>query len=1246
MESTYDVFDNMEPSVIYLAKPGQRLINGIQGIEEETCRLTKNFNNTSLLEFTIDRDINGEINPIYELVQQHYELYVTHHGWFKINEEPVIETDGNIETKQVRAESLEIELQQYDIVDFEVNTATQSSKEMLATDNTFTKNDYLMWHDRVVFYRDTSKMAELAQKFHEYNWNEDYDLRLSLYDYPDILKCWRVDFNYDTLDSDIQDTVDAYYDMGDRIKASSLARQIGKIHKGDINKKDAAMTLASVYPELLRHVHIDVYHYRMKDDETSGTYTVQEILDLEVKRMDELSLLTMLLKEHGWKVGYVDTQLRTDDNGKSYTLAEETGQFQIDTQDIYSFITQDLASYFQCIFFFDTDTYTVNVYRIESIGLDTNIYLSFHNIQNSVSRTSDQQIYTVFNVLGGENLHIDEANFGESWIEDISYFLNTNHFSQEFIDKYNTWLQHREENRNDYMQLSLNRRNANDFAKEIFSRVPLAGADTHQYSTMSNDELVEEYNNYYAIVTGYRDKYVDSAGEYIGDEAFAENYPRDYSDYDMVLNEILPNIETALYNRDVSSAQDTRQYLDNWEFNFDRYGKSYGVDELRSRITTLNNQIDTLKKKGYDEEGDIGDAYAENQHEMYLKYVDSLAQAERAYAERKQEYDDAYAELTRIDGEMNDIKADCKITNPQFNFTEEELWLLDKYRIHTDYTNENIITTSISDNAEWVNTAHKLYKDAKEELSAVSQPQWTFSTTQDNLLLMPEFKQWHGELELGNFIRVAMREDFTVKLRVISIGFNPFLIEPTIDLEFSNMVQYASKRDDFVSLLQNGRSSGKNQISSSLVSTGSGGDINIDSAFLLKLINNGTFASYMGSYATDISGTIVGDVTTTAINALSGNISNIVADSIQSAEINVGHIVGDQADFETLFSTYIGAQQVVTKLLTADDANIGNLSAKMLNVSGGAYIANLVAPYIEAQSISTDTLKAKLAEIDILEAGSVLADSVFTTSLQSIAATTVQMGAVDAYIKNMVAANIAVSDLKAGDITISDNMRIISENGAMVMNGTALQIIGKDENQNEYVGIQLGYDTQSQPSLILRNSSGATVLTPEGITANAVADGLIINNMISKGTIDADRLNFQVMKQGDTVSITQIMDGSGESFGIKYTEMEQKVQHIDSQKMYRVEITSSNGNFFKNGNVSCVLSCHVYSWDDEITDDINASFFKWTKTNNDGTADTAWNTAHYGGTKSVTITSEDVYIRGTFVCTVTLPDGSQVSSQD
>ena len=78
---------------------------------------------------------------------------------------------------------------------------------------------------------------------------------------------------------------------------------------------------------------------------------------------------------------------------------------------------------------FDTNEYKVNVYRIESVGLDTNIFLSFHNIQNSISRSSDKQLYTVYHIQGGEELDITEANFGENWIENISYFLTTEHFS-------------------------------------------------------------------------------------------------------------------------------------------------------------------------------------------------------------------------------------------------------------------------------------------------------------------------------------------------------------------------------------------------------------------------------------------------------------------------------------------------------------------------------------------------------------------------------------------------------------------------------------------------------------------------------------------------------------------------------------------------------------------------------------------------------------------------------------------------
>ena len=112
-----------------------------------------------------------------------------------------------------------------------------------------------------------------------------------------------------------------------------------------------------------------------------------------------------------------------------------------------------------------------------------------------------------------------------------------------------------------------------------------------------------------------------------------------------------------------------------------------------------------------------------------------------------------------------------------------------------------------------------------------------------------------------------------------------------------------------------------------------------------------------------------------------------------------------------------------------------------------------------------------------------------------------------------------MADLAAGNIVLTNTMRILSENGQMVMNGQALQIMGEDSNGDPYVGIQLGYDTNENPSLILRNEDGATILTPDGITTDAIADGLIINNMIHDGTISKDKLGFQIMESGDEISI-------------------------------------------------------------------------------------------------------------------------------
>mgnify|MGYP000768657259 FL=1 len=97
-------------------------------------------------------------------------------------------------------------------------------------------------------------------------------------------------------------------------------------------------------------------------------------------------------------------------------------------------------------------------------------------------------------------------------------------------------------------------------------------------------------------------------------------------------------------------------------------------------------------------------------------------------------------------------------------------------------------------------------------------------------------------------------------------------------------------------------------------------------------------------------------------------------------------------------------------------------------------------------------------------------------------------------------------------------------------------------------------------------------------------------------------------------------------------EANERIDEINGQKMYRLVITSSNGNIFKNGAIQTTLSAVVYSWDKNITDTLDSNQFLWTRVSDDPVSDREWNDRHYGGTKTVEITKDDVYVRATFFC--------------
>ena len=83
---------------------------------------------------------------------------------------------------------------------------------------------------------------------------------------------------------------------------------------------------------------------------------------------------------------------------------------------------------------------------------------------------------------------------------------------------------------------------------------------------------------------------------------------------------------------------------------------------------------------------------------------------------------------------------------------------------------------------------------------------------------------------------------------------------------------------------------------------------------------------------------------------------------------------------------------------------------------------------------------------------------------------------------------------------------------------------------------------------------------------------------------------------------------------------------------YSVLILSTEGDTFKNGVINTVLKARVYYGDKDITDELDANRFRWTRSSSDKVADQIWNAKYFGGVKEIQITTEDVHRRATFNC--------------
>ena len=106
----------------------------------------------------------------------------------------------------------------------------------------------------------------------------------------------------------------------------------------------------------------------------------------------DFSLLDIAIeKVFGWKIGWVDQTIRettvietkVNDDGTVTTtsqMVDSKRSFDIDSKNVYAFLTQDVSKKFECIFDFNIMTRTINVYSVKDYGKDSNVFISYRNL--------------------------------------------------------------------------------------------------------------------------------------------------------------------------------------------------------------------------------------------------------------------------------------------------------------------------------------------------------------------------------------------------------------------------------------------------------------------------------------------------------------------------------------------------------------------------------------------------------------------------------------------------------------------------------------------------------------------------------------------------------------------------------------------------------------------------------------------------------------------------------------------------
>lgn len=1143
MIHNYDIYGNTESTIIYLAKPGKRFFCALGGIDTSTVSVTLRTNNTAELTFTVDKYVDGVESQGYEELDEMMELYCD--GiWYKIMDPPTETNDGTQCTKDITAESYEISLTQYKLKNFKINMGEEDSYEMM-----YQKN-----HDINKFYQ---------IKFYNPE-NEDLSFLHIVLKHADV-PGWKIGYvDNITLDDDkvLLPNEICNFDVDDQNVYAFFTQTAAPAYKC-VFEFDTENLLINVYkPDSLGKDTNVVLGFRNIQDSVTISRDDSLVTQFYVDGLDDYNIdlanfgnsvitdcshfcrepyMNIVLQEKytAWQK-YIESRrdeycnLSREYNKNLEILAELMNRVPIDTAQTNWFgqKVEDLK-----------DAYDSNMAIIkgfESIHVDEEGNFDLEDLKNSSDWPMYESImnYTLPSIVAALQAQ-DETieGFGKG---NIISCVNPVVLGQDWYMVGSGTSSFQTVQINDAPAYGITRGvkvigtnggiYQHNISIEPSQRYTLScfvkGSGTFYlgYNNTGEDRKNISYN----ITSSWTRVYTSfNLTSHLIDVAFTGS-----SDFTVCGMQLEMGDAPSQFGYFTQSEAIMKAYETDW--------KLYGIAELKTKIATYDSCIKELKKNGYADGynplSGYEEAYFTQMHQKYLDYLNLKDQAETALKERQAEYD--AAKKPEIQEKRNQIAKDVlmenfgKVQEKYPAFTDKETYIIKSLYNQATYSNENIIITTLDSTVDAVDKAITLYKDAVEELYVESHPQYTYTDEIGNIYALPEFREYHDQLAVNDFVRLGLSDTRYVKLRVVEIRYNPCDMDETMEVTFSNMVQYKSKLTNDNEFLTNALNQTSDRTGGRVnsVNKSSTSDYVITSEAIKQIFSNPLFNSMLG-------GTVTGGT---------GSGGTITADTIIAELVKAKEGIFDKLTVDTAFMKYldvklISADKITTRILEAEQANIEKLSAKI----------------IESNQINADMINVK----------NLLAGNAGVGNLQAVHLTAQNVTIDQAVITDLIAKKMTVADLNTHTATADEFMIISSGKAGIAFKNSTQQFY----DSTGAVRVQIGQDGTGKFNFVVKNGDKTALFDENGITQTGIPDNTIVNNMISDGTINKEKLSFTMVEPNEQggIDISQVyLDGK--KFGQQYTSFKdqttEQITNITDPQKGQIVQSIQNSLFNEDGS--------------------------------------------------------------------------------